>query len=249
MTRAIKKGGNPTKRGELRESKKPTTKKVVESKGFNSKNSGLFRLELKDIQNPVVNFLKQNEISVLVGEAGTAKDFCQLYRAVDGLHHKEFENLVFMKPMVEVGKSMGYLPGDEKDKLSPYEQSFKANLIKMVNSHQLINLKSKIKFEPINFIRGNTWDYSVIILSEAQNCTLHELITICTRVASTSKLYINGDPDQSDIRNSGLKAFLQIIKNVEGMDSLELGEEHQMRNPMIVKLNREYRAYLKKQNI
>lgn len=245
MTKAVKKTSLAQRNKGVREEKKAKTS-IPEK--ITTKNSGLFRLELKPIQKPVVNFLKQNEISVLIGEAGTAKDFCQLYRAVDGLYHKEFQKLVFMKPMVEVGKSMGFLPGDENDKLSPYEQSFKANLIKMVNTHQLINMKSKINFEPINFLRGNTFDDSVVILSEAQNCTLHELITVCTRMADTSKLYINGDPDQSDIRNSGLKAFLQIIKNVEGMDTLELGEEHQMRNPMIVKLNREYRKYLKEQN-
>lgn len=239
----------PTRRGSISQrnkgNKEEKKEKSVKSEKITTKNSGLFRLELKPIQKPVVNFLKENEVSVLIGEAGTAKDFCQLYRAIDGLYHKEFDKLVFIKPMVEVGKSMGFLPGDTNDKLSPYEQSFKANLIKMVNTHALINMKSKIEFRPINFLRGNTWDDSVIILSEAQNCTLHELITVCTRLSDSSKLYINGDPDQSDIRNSGLKDFLQIIKNVEGMEHLELGEEHQMRNPMIVKLNREYRKFLK----
>jgi len=209
-----------------------------------TKNSGIFRCELKSNQKEVVNFLRQNEISIIVGEAGTGKDFVQLYRAFDGLFKKEFEQLVFMKPCIEIGKSMGYLPGEANDKTHPYEKSFYDNLNKIVDKELVQKYKAKIHFEPMNFIRGNTWDYSVVILSEAQNCTLHELITICTRLSSNSKLFINGDPDQADIKNSGLKTFIKIMEDINGLGVLELDDSFQMRNPMIVDINRAYRKYL-----
>ncbi len=209
-----------------------------------TRNSEFFRIELQKNQKEVINFLRENEISILVGEAGTGKDFMQLYRAIDGLKKKEFEKIVLMKPIVEIGKSMGYLPGEANDKTAPYEKSFYENLIKLIGKEEAQKLKSKIVFEPSNFIRGNTWDYSAVILSEAQNCTLHELVTITTRLSSSSKLYINGDLFQSDIRNSGLKAFTSIVENIEGVGTRELDESFQMRNPMIVEINRAYRKYL-----
>ncbi len=209
-----------------------------------TRNAEFFRVDLEKNQKEVVNFLRENEISIIVGEAGTGKDFMQMYRAIDGLKKKEFEKIVLMKPIVEIGKSMGYLPGDSNDKTGPYEKSFYENLVKLIGKEEAQKLKNKIVFEPSNFIRGNTWDYSAVILSEAQNCTLHELVTITTRLSSSSKLYINGDLFQSDIRNSGLKVFTDITKNIEGVGYRELDDSYQMRNPMIVEINRAYRKYL-----
>jgi len=209
-----------------------------------TRNSEFFRVELEKNQKEVVNFLRENEISILVGEAGTGKDFMQMYRAIDGLKKKEFEKIVLIKPCIEVGKSMGYLPGESNDKTAPYEKSFFENIGKLVSKDEVQKLRNRIVFEPLNFIRGNTWDYSAVILSEAQNCTLHELVTITTRLSSSSKLYINGDLFQSDIRNSGLKVFTEITKEIEGVGYRELDDSYQMRNPMIVAINRAYRKYL-----
>ena len=106
------------------------------------------------------------------------------------------------------------------------------------------DLKKKITFEAINFIRGNTFKNSIVILSEAQNCTLHELISVVTRLDKTSKMFINGDLMQSDIGSStGLKNLLTIVDKVEGIEAITLGDEFQTRNPMIVRLNKEYSKF------
>jgi len=208
------------------------------------KKLSLFKTDLFEIQKPISNFLKSNEISIITGAPGSAKDFICLYTALELLTNKETENIVLTKPIVEVGRSMGFLPGDLNEKLDPYRKSFD-NIIHTIigkeESQAIKRIKSKISFEPINFIRGNTFKDSVVVLSEAQNCTLHEIISFMTRLDKSSKMFINGDMMQSDIGNkSGLKDVINIISKVEGIEDKTLGDEFQTRNPMIVKLNKEY---------
>lgn len=234
---------NPTKRTTA---EKKTTKKQASSLTSSTKNIDNFRIELTKLQKPVENFLKENEISILFGTAGTGKDFIQLHRAISGLLSKEFEQVIFLRTAVEVGASIGYLPGEEKDKLAPYEKLFYENLSKMLEKTVFEKVKGKIKFENIGFVRGRTFDYSCCILSEAQNCSLHEIFTVCTRMSSSSKLLINGDSYQSDIRNSGFKDFIGMVSGMQGVGTLELGDEFQMRNPMIVELDKRYRKFLNK---
>lgn len=214
------------------------------SQKVSTKNEDNFKVDLLPVQKTVSNFLRENNISILKGMAGTGKDFIQLYRALDGLIKKEFLHLVLSKPIIETGKSMGYLPGDINDKLSPYEVSFMDNIDKLVGRERRNSLSSKISFQPVNFIRGNTFpEQSVIILSEAQNLSLHELIAFTTRLPESSKLFINCDPMQKDIRNSGIDKFLALMEKIDGVGIMELGEEYQMRHKMIVDIYKEYLTY------
>ena len=218
-----------------------------EKKKVSTVNANIFKMGLKPIQKPVVNFLRSNEISIIFGDAGTGKDFCCMYRAVEGLIKGEFEKIIIIKPIVEVGKGIGFLPGEISDKVAPYQKSFYENLNRMLDKNAVNSIKGKIIFEAANFIRGNTFsDNSCVIVSEAQNFTLHELVTITTRLDDTSKMFINGDVFQADIKNSGLKDLLKIVENIEGIGLLELGEEHQMRNKLIVDIVKSYRKYLEK---
>jgi len=211
------------------------------------KKNNLFKTDLFEIQKPISNFLKSNEISIITGMPGSGKDFICLYTALELLISKEVEKIVLTKPIVEVGKSMGFLPGDLNEKLDPYRKSFD-DIIQTIIGKQDFQatkrIKNKISFEPVNFIRGNTFKDSVVILSEAQNCTLHEIISFMTRLDKSSKMFINGDMMQSDIGSkSGLKDSINIISKVDGIEHKLLGDEFQTRNPMIVKLNKEYIKY------
>lgn len=222
---------------------KKTTKKAAAS--YTQQRTEFFECSLKANQKTVSNFLRENSISILKGMAGTGKDFIQMYRALDGLNKKEFTNLVISKPIVEVGLKMGFLPGDIDSKITPYEKSFHDNITKMIGRENYNAMKHKISFEPVNFMRGNTFpEFSVIILSEAQNLTLHELISFVTRLPESSKLFINCDPFQKDIKNSGIEKFLTIMEGIEGVGIIELGDDYQMRNPMIIEITRRYYAML-----
>lgn len=207
----------------------------------------LFKAELKKVQLPIPKFLKSNSISILTGAPGSAKDFMCMYTALEMLINKEVDTIVISKPIIEVGQSIGFLPGDLSEKIDPYRKSFDAIIDTILgggNEGAIGRLKKKIKFEPVNFVRGNTYSNSLIILSEGQNCTLHELISFMTRLDKTSKMFINGDVMQSDIgKKSGLRDLVEIIRNVNGIEELTLGDEFQTRNPMIVHLNREYIKY------
>ena len=231
--------------------KKPSTReikkvKVVEKTLSLSQSINEIKVGLKQHQKPVANFLRENNISILLAEAGCAKDFIQMYRALEGLKEGEFKKIIITKPIVELGSKIGFLPGLE-EKFSNYERSFYESISKILGRENINNVKSKIQFEHIGFLRGNTFpEHSVIILSEVQNMTLHEIISYVTRVPESSKLFINGDGSQSDLGNrSGLKDFLKIVKGVGGIGVMELDPDvHQMRNPMITQLNRNYVKFL-----
>lgn len=215
--------------------------KVVEH-GLTS-NRNFKTAELKKHQIPVENFLKSNKTSVILGDGGTSKDFVQMFRAIEGLNDGEFKRIVICKPIVEAGRSIGFLPGDLKEKTDVYLKSFYDNISKIVGRDNVNAILTKIQFEHVGFQRGNTLpEHSCIILSEVQNLTASEAHTYITRVPSSSKLYINGDASQSDLgMKSGLNDFLESISGVYGVGIAILdGEKHQMRDKQIIEITKKY---------
>mgnify|MGYP003648135831 FL=1 len=213
--------------------------------------SRLIRLDLKEIQKPISKFLKIHDISIVTGMAGTGKDFICMHTALSYLTEKngKYDKIIISKPIVETGRSMGALPGDVSEKIDPYRSSFDAivnEILPRGENKAAMTLKKKIEFEPVNFVRGNTFKNAIVILSEAQNCTLHELVSFATRLDKSSKMFLNGDIDQSDIGNvSGLNNFMNITDNIHGIGRVELGDEHQTRNKLIVKITKNYSSFLK----
>ena len=211
----------------------------------------LIKAPLYEIQRPVAKFLNSNSVSVISGMAGCSKDFICMHTAITALTERTHSKIIISKPIVESGKSMGFLPGDLKEKIAPYRTSFDEiiNTLLQSNEGQAKKIKDSIDFYAVNFVRGDTFKNAIVILSEAQNCTLHELVSFVTRLHHSSRMFINGDPMQSDIGNkSGLKEFLQLVDRVKGMNSMHLGDEFQTRHPMIVQLNKEYIKFKENKN-
>lgn len=237
---------------------KRESKKVVEhtltsgkSESVSSKNSDNFRLQLKDIQKPVVNLHRENDITILLASPGNGKDFMQIYRAMSGLISKEFEEVIFMRTILEATSSkIGYLPGSEDIKFQPYLEIFYDQMRDMLKPAVFERLKSKVRFEYPGFARGKSFGGNhkgnvCIVLSEAQNCELRELILISTRLSEGSKLYINSDPNQSDIgRKSGILDFIKIVENIQGVAVKELTGEFQMRGRLVQEIDDSYRVFL-----
>jgi phosphate starvation-inducible PhoH-like protein len=216
--------------------------KVVEH-GLTASKVVKDKVELKPHQKPVANFLRSYKTSVLLGDAGCSKDFVQMYRAIEGLKDKEFEKIVICKPIVEASRSIGFLPGTLEEKTEVYLKSFYDNIALIVGKENVNSLMSKIHFEHVGFLRGNTLpQQSAIILSEVQNLTASEAHTYITRVPSTSKLFINGDASQSDLgMKSGLNDFLESISGVNGVGIAILDpEKHQMRDRQIIEITKKY---------
>lgn len=235
--------------------KKEAKKKTDNPQALSSRNKDNFRLQLTELQKPIVNLHRENDIVILLASPGSGKDFMQVYRAMSGLINKEFEEVIFMRTILEATSSkIGFLPGDEKSKEAPYLEIFYDQMRSMLKPAVYERLKTKVKFEYPGFARGKTFGGNdkgnvCIILSEGQNCELRELILISTRLSEGSKLYINSDPNQSDIGNkSGILDFCKIVENIDGVCVKELGQEFQMRGRLVQEIDNGYRSFLKSKN-
>jgi phosphate starvation-inducible protein PhoH len=221
-----------------REPRKP---KVVDK--TLSSNRQVKTAELKPHQKPVANFLRGQDISVVIADAGCAKDFVQMYRAIEGLQNKEFDRIIICKPIVEASKSIGYMPGTLAEKTDMYLQSFYASIDKIVGKENANAIKAKVQFEHVGFQRGNTFpDFSCVIVSELQNLTASEAHTYLTRLPQSSKMFLNADAVQSDLgMKSGLNDFLESISGVDNCAIAILdSEQHQMRRKEIVEITKKY---------
>jgi len=207
--------------------------------------AGYFKCTPTDKQKGVINFLIENQISLLTGDPGTGKTFMSLYYGLKQLNAGEFEKIVITKPPIETGKSIGFLKGSEDDKLAPYKLSYIDIIEKLLGKDIATGvIRNKVVFEPIGFCRGRTYENSIIILDEVQNCELSEIISFATRVHESSKLIILGDQYQTDIRKSGLLDFINICNGVDGVGIYHLDESFQMRSPIITALYNNYKKFL-----
>ena len=222
--------------------KKEVKKEKVVEHGLTS-NREIKTATLKPHQKPVANFLRSYDISVLLSDAGCSKDFVQMFRAIEGLKNKEFEKIIICKPILEIGKGIGFMPGDLSEKTDMYLKSFYDNIAKIVGKESVNSIMTKIQFEHTGFQRGNTLpENSCVILSEIQNLTASEAHSYLTRVPQSSKLFCNGDASQSDLgMKSGLNDFLESISGVNGVGIAILdGEKHQMRRKEIIEITKNY---------
>lgn len=213
-----------------------------------SKLKDYMQLELKSNQKEIINFFKSNQISILAGDPGTAKTTMALYRALEALFCGEVEQIIITKPIVECGKSMGFLPGTADEKIAPYLESYMDVIVDLVGKFEcgkLFNGK-KIIFKPIQFVRGKTFKRAYIVYDEVQNSEVHEIISFATRTHETSKMIMLGDATQSDIRSSGFDDAIEILEPVNGVGFRELGDDYQMRSQIICDIYANYKAYLKK---
>lgn len=231
--------------------KKEAKRKNNSDTSISSRNADNFRLELKPMQKPIVNLHRENDLVILLAPPGCGKDFMQIYRAMSGLINKEFEEVIFMRTIVEaVSSKIGYLPGDEKDKTKEYIEIFYDQMRSMLKPHVFDKLKNKVRFEYPGFIRGKTIGGQdkgnvCVILTEGQNCTLKELVTISTRMSEGSKLFISADPMQSDIgKSSGILQFSDMIRDIEGVCVKNIDDSFQMRGRLVREIDSAYRKLL-----
>lgn len=198
------------------------------------------------LQKQVTNFFKSNQLSILTGDPGTAKTFISIHYGLTLLKDGAISEIILSKPIQEVGKSMGFLPGTEEEKISAYMDSYTATFDKLLgvgSFKYLINAK-KVRFEPVNFVRGTTFENALVILDEAQGLTLHELITFATRLSDSAKMIILGDVYQADIKNSGLPTFKKITQDIQEIGHMELGDEFQMRSGLVLEMYKNYKKHL-----
>jgi phosphate starvation-inducible PhoH-like protein len=209
-------------------------------------------IHLTEKQKEFSQIIENNQIIICTGPAGTAKTFVTMYTSLKLLSMKEFDIVITTKPIQESGEKLGFLPGDINEKISPYMESFILTLEKIIGKQETKVLVDKgvIEARPLAYMRGSTFDRSIMILDEAQNCDLRQLILFVTRMGETSKIIICGDVEQSDIAKSqsGLLEFIEIIKNIKGISSFTFSREDIVRSKILIEITDSYNKWKTKNN-
>lgn len=176
-------------------------------------------------QKEYIRSIIENHITFCVGPSGTGKSFIAAGIAAEHLLKDKIETIIVTRPLVCTGKDIGSLPGELSDKIKPYLQPMEENLKYFLGRDRfgLYYNTRRIKFEPLETMRGSTFHNSYMILDEAQNCTLEQIKMFITRMGENSKVMINGDTKQTDLYDSnGLTYCLNKLININGIGLCKL---------------------------
>lgn len=201
-------------------------------------------------QKKMVVMAERNDIVFAIGPAGTGKTYTAVALAVRALKNKQVKKIVLTRPAVEAGESLGFLPGDLKEKIDPYLRPLYDALDDMIPADKLGYYMSTrtIEIAPLAYMRGRTLDNAFILLDEAQNATDLQLKMFLTRIGANAKAIITGDVTQVDLprnQKSGLSTAVRILKNVDGIGHIELDEEDVVRHRLVKAI---IKAYNKEQS-
>lgn len=199
-------------------------------------------------QKKYVESISKNDITICIGPAGTGKTYLAVAMAVSSLSRGEVDRIVLVRPAVEAGEKLGFLPGTLQEKINPYLRPLYDALYYMIGVeklHQLIE-QEVIEIAPLAFMRGRTLNNSFIILDEAQNTTSEQIKMFLTRLGFESKIIITGDITQIDLEKksaSGLVQIQSILKNIEGIYFIYLTECDVVRHNLVQKIVKAYEKY------
>jgi len=196
-------------------------------------------------QKKMVSLAEKNDIIFAIGPAGTGKTYTAVALAVRALKNKMVKKIILTRPAVEAGESLGFLPGDLKEKIDPYLRPLYDALDDMIPADKLGYYMSTrvIEIAPLAYMRGRTLDNAFIILDEAQNTTDLQIKMFLTRIGANAKAIITGDLSQIDLpknQKSGLDKATRILKNIDGIAHIELDEEDVVRHRLVKAIIRAY---------
>ena len=199
-------------------------------------------------QSEYIKALKENDIIMSLGPAGTGKSFLAVSIAVTLLMEKKVDRVILSRPAVEAGEKLGFLPGDMKEKVDPYLRPLYDALYELFGADKIDKKieTGEIEIAPLAFMRGRTLKNCFAILDEAQNATETQIKMFLTRIGENSKLVVNGDPSQIDLINknhSGLIKSKNILKDLKEIKIVEFDHTDVIRHPLVSKI---IRAYQKK---
>lgn len=189
-------------------------------------------------QRRMVEAIEKNDIVFAVGPAGTGKTYTAVALAVRALKNRFVKKIILTRPAVEAGESLGFLPGDLKEKIDPYLRPLYDALDDMIPIETLNQFMTNrvIEVAPLAFMRGRTLDHAFIILDEAQNATVTQLKMFLTRLGPSAKCIVTGDLSQIDLpRNvrSGLSNSIKILGHLEGISTIVLDKEDVVRHRLV----------------
>jgi len=188
-----------------------------------------YHVNLNDEQKEARRLIIENQIVIVTGRAGSGKSLVCALSALDFLNKKQCDHIYITRATIEVGNSLGYLPGSLEDKFNPYLEAFQENLVKCADK---VKIQAMVKDEkivayPVQFIRGKTID-DILVVEEAQNLSKAEMLAILTRLGKTGKIIVNGDNEQQDTKDAttGLTYAIELSKKIDGIKWIKLKENH-----------------------
>jgi len=196
-------------------------------------------------QQEYVEKVRSSDLVFAIGPAGTGKTYLAVAMALAALKSGEIQKIILSRPAVEAGESLGFLPGDLKEKLDPYLKPLTDALFEMVAADKLKNLMERnvIEIIPLAYMRGRTLNNSFIILDEAQNATTTQMKMFLTRLGINSQAIVTGDITQIDLsnkQNSGLINAQEVLKNIKGIEFVYFSNKDVVRHKLVAEIIKAY---------
>jgi phosphate starvation-inducible PhoH-like protein len=202
-------------------------------------------------QKKYIEAIKRNDVVFVIGPAGTGKTYLAVAMAVAALKASAISRIVLVRPVVEAGERLGFLPGDVKEKVEPYLRPLYDAFFDLLSPERFMKYleKNVIELAPLAYMRGRTLNDSFIILDEAQNTTPEQMKMFLTRMGFGSKVVVTGDITQIDLpsgKESGLKVVQKVLEGVAGIEFVWLTNYDVVRHDMVQRIVEAYEVYEKK---
>ena len=196
-------------------------------------------------QAKLIQSFRKNDMVFATGPAGSGKTFLAVAESLRLLLSHKISSIILVRPIVEAGESLGFLPGDMQDKINPYLRPLYDSMSACIPSEMVKKFQENgiIEVAPLAYMRGRTLNNAAVILDEAQNTTCEQMKMFLTRTGENSKVFITGDVTQIDLPkriSSGLVQALEILKNIEEISMVELDGEDVVRSPLVKKIVQAY---------
>ncbi len=193
-----------------------------------------------DAQQALIDAIDLNPLVFAAGAAGTGKTYLAVAKGVEALEAGRVRRIVLSRPAVEAGESLGFLPGDMEEKLSPYLRPLYDALCDRISGKRLRALmaESVIEIAPIAYMRGRTLNNSYVVIDEAQNCTYGQLKMLLTRLGWSSSMVVTGDPAQTDLLPgmSGLEDVMTRLQHIEQVSVVRFTRADVVRHPLVAEM-------------
>ena len=198
-------------------------------------------------QTAYVQSIHQHDLAFGIGPAGTGKTYLAVACAVEAMGNEEVRRIVLVRPAVEAGERLGFLPGDMSQKVDPYLRPMYDALYDMIGAEKVTRLieKNVIEIAPLAFMRGRSLNDSFVILDEAQNTSVEQMKMFLTRIGFGSRAVVTGDVTQIDLPNgqrSGLKNAVQILDDVDGIGFTFFTPKDVVRHPLVQRIVEAYES-------
>ncbi|MBL4589467.1 MAG: PhoH family protein [Alphaproteobacteria bacterium] len=191
-------------------------------------------------QAELISAIKEHNLTMAMGPAGTGKTYLAIAAAVDALENGEVERIILSRPAMEAGESLGYLPGDMEEKMAPYLRPLFDALGDRLGGKKVRHYMDEgtIEIAPVGFMRGRTLNNAFVVIDEAQNCTYVQLKMLLSRLGWNSTMVVTGDPAQTDLLTgmSGLADISAQLKQSENIAVIELKSEDIVRHPLVAEM-------------